>query len=203
MGKMNLLKANWEGKVGQTVGAKWKDKSTIRTYTKPSNPDTEAQREVRTVFGQMTAFVALFSDQIKYLSPLNTRGMSVRNAIIQANKTQIEAGTFDANTLLVSKGGLPNITGATASFATNKVTVSGTKPVATNITSEAQLVAVVVDATGKRGFANASLLGDNPSVDVDTGALSAGTYDVYYYIIDKRGSSKVGSNSGHTTVTVA
>lgn len=203
MGKMNLLKANWEGKVGQTVGAKWKDKSTIRTYTKPSNPDTEAQREVRTVFGQMTAFVALFSDQIKYLSPLNTRGMSVRNAIIKANRDQIEAGTFDAATLLVSKGGLPNISSATAAFSTNKVTVSGTKPVATNITSEAQLVAVVVDAEGKRGFANAALLGDTPSVDVDTGELPAGTYDVYYYIIDKRGSSKVGSNSGHTTVTVA
>ena len=96
MGKMNLLKANWEGKVGQTVGAKWKNKSTIRTYTKPSNPDTAAQQSVRTVFGDMTSFVALFADQIKYLSALDTAGQSVRNAIIQANKDQIEAGLKQA-----------------------------------------------------------------------------------------------------------
>ena len=203
MGKMNLLKANWEGKVGQTVGAKWKDKSTIRTYTKPSNPDTEAQRTVRTAFGDMTAFVALFSDQIKYLSALNTRGMSVRNAIIKANKAQIDTGTFDPATLLVSKGGLPNVTGAAAAYSAGKVTVTGTKPVATNISDQAQFVAVVADKTGKRGFANVADLGDTPSVEVDTGTLEAGEYDVYAYILDKRGSSKVGSNSVHLTVTVA
>ena len=74
MGKMNLLKANWEGKVGQTVGAKWKNKSTIRTYTKPSNPNTSGQQSVRGVFAEMTSFVAMFADQIKYLSALNTAG---------------------------------------------------------------------------------------------------------------------------------
>ena len=203
MGKMNLLKANWEGKVGQTVGAKWKDKSTIRTYTKPSNPDTEAQRTVRTAFGDMTAFVALFSDQIKYLSALNTRGMSVRNAIIKANKAQIDTGTFDPATLLVSKGGLPNVTGAAAAYSAGKVTVTGTKPVATNISDQAQFVAVVADKNDKRGFANVADLGDTPSVEVDTGTLEAGEYDVYAYNKNKRGSSKVGSNSVHLTVTVA
>lgn len=203
MGKMNLLKANWEGKVGQTVGAKWKDKSTIRTYTKPSNPKTEAQMEVRGVFGQMTAFVALFADQIKYLSALNTRGMSVRNAIIQANKDQITAGTFTPATLLVSRGGLPNVTSVTAAYASNKVSVTYTAPVATNITSKAKIVAIAVDATNKRAWASAEVFDSDP-LEIDTGALDSGTeLDVYYYVIDQRGSSKVGSPSAHATVTVA
>ena len=98
---MNLLKANWEGKVGQTVGAKWKNLSTIRTYTKPSNPNTSDQQKVRSVFAQMTTFVALFADQIKYLSALNTAGQSVRNAIIQANKEQIMSGTFAKDTIKI------------------------------------------------------------------------------------------------------
>ena len=55
MGIMNLLKADWKGKVGQTVGAKWKNKSTIRTYSIPADPKTAAQLEVR------DAFMSLFS----------------------------------------------------------------------------------------------------------------------------------------------
>lgn len=40
---MNTLKGNYTGKVGQTVGSKWKNLSTERVFTKPSNPNTEAQ----------------------------------------------------------------------------------------------------------------------------------------------------------------
>ena len=83
MGKMNLLKANYEGKVGQTVGAKWKNVSTLRTYTKPSNPNTDAQQTVRSGFKAINEFVALFADQIRYKSALDTSGMSVRNAIVK------------------------------------------------------------------------------------------------------------------------
>lgn len=202
MGKMNLLKANWTGKVGQTVGAKWKDKSTIRTYTMPSNPNTEAQRTVRTAFGDMTAFVALFSDQIKYKSALNTRGMSVRNAIIKANKEQIETGVFKKDELVVSKGGLPNATGVTATYASGKVTVAFTAPVATNITSEAELVAIAVAPEEKSAWVASAKL-DASTVEITTASLTAGTLDVYWYVLDKRGSSKVGSSSGYASVTVA
>lgn len=203
MGLLNVLKANWVGKVGQTVGAKWKNKSTIRTYTVPSNPDTDAQRTVRNVFGEMTSFVALFSDQIRYLSALNTRGMSVRNAIIKLNKDQVEGGSFDETALQISKGGLPNVTSATPAYADGKVTVSFTAPVATNITAKAKIVAVVVDAANKRAWAKDALLTAS-SVEVPTATLEAGAkLDVYWYVLDYRGSSKVGSGSAYQAVTVA
>ena len=95
MGVMNLLKADWKGKVGQTVGAKWKNLSTIRTYTKPSNPDTAAQQVTRSGFKEVSSFAALFSDQIKQLSALDTRGMSVRNAIISANSEMVKNGALN------------------------------------------------------------------------------------------------------------
>lgn len=200
MGKMNLLKANWEGKVGQTVGAKWKNLSTIRTYTKPSNPKTSEQQKVRGVFAQMTTFVALFADQIKYLSALNTSGQSVRNAIIQANSEQIMSGAFDKATLIISKGGLQKVAGESASQTTGKVTVTWDNPTATNFTANAKLVAVMVQST--------SGLVEVAEADAKAGTLTgnitfaAGSVDIYVYYLDKRGSNKVASISDHLAVTV-
>ena len=201
MGKMNLLKANWEGKVGQTVGAKWKNNSTIRTYTKPSNPNTAAQQGVRSVFAEMTSFVAMFADQIKYLSALNTAGQSVRNAIIQANKSQIMGASFNKQTLLISKGGLQKVAGEAAQANTGKITVTWTKPTATNFTASAKLIAVMVQpATGLVEVAEAAA-----DAETLTGNMTFenGSVDVYVYYLDKRGSNKVASASDYISVSVA
>ena len=200
MGKMNLLKANWEGKVGQTVGAKWKNLSTIRTYTKPSNPNTADQQKVRGVFAEMTSFVALFADQIKYLSALNTSGQSVRNAIIQANKAQIMGGAFNKDTLIISKGGLQKVAGEAANQSAGKVTVTWNAPTATNFTENAKLVAVMVQPE--------SGLVEVAEADAKAGTLTgnitfaSGSVDIYVYYLDKRGSNKVASISDHLSVTV-
>lgn len=204
MGKMNLLKGNWEGKVGQTVGAKWKNKSTIRTYTKPSNPKTAAQMSVRSAFASMTAYVALFADQIKYLSALNTSGQSVRNAIIQANKMQISDGTFNKSTLMVSKGGLQKVTNEQATETTGKITVTWDKPTATNFTKDAKLVAICIQESSglvevleaeAKPVGNATVSGNITFV--------AGNVDIYVYFLDKRGSNKVASLSDYLTVNIA
>lgn len=203
MGKMNLLKGNWEGKVGETVGAKWKNKSTIRTYTKPANPNTAAQQSVRSVFAQMTSFVALFADQIKYLSALNTAGQSVRNAIIQANKMMISGGTFNKANLLISKGGLQKVSGESAEAATKKVKVTWNNPTATNFTESAKLIAVMVQSTSGlvdvvEAPATEGTTGVTSGIDFETGSV-----DVYVYFLDKRGSNKVASISDYLTVSIA
>lgn len=203
MGKMNLLKGNWEGKVGETVGAKWKNKSTIRTYTKPANPNTAAQQSVRSVFAQMTSFVAMFADQIKYLSALNTAGQSVRNAIIQINKSMIADGTFNKANLLISKGGLQKVAGENAEAATKKVKVTWNNPTATNFTADAKLIAVMVQA--ESGLVDVV---EAPATEGTTGVTSGidfetGSVDVYVYFLDKRGSNKVASLSDYLSVEIA
>ena len=203
MGKMNLLKGNWEGKVGETVGAKWKNKSTIRTYTKPANPNTAAQQSVRSVFAQMTSFVAMFADQIKYLSALNTAGQSVRNAIIQINKSMIADGTFNKANLLISKGGLQKVAGENAEAATKKVKVTWNNPTATNFTADAKLIAVMIQA--ESGLVDVV---EAPATEGTTGVTSGidfetGSVDVYVYFLDKRGSNKVASISDYLTVSIA
>lgn len=200
MGKMNLLKANWYGKVGQTVGAKWKNKSTIRTYTKPANPDTAGQQLVRGGFAAITSFVALFADGIRYKSALDTAGQSVRNAIIKLNKEMVAAGTLTKADLLISKGGLQKPTVSAASLVSDKVSVTFAAPTATNFTNKAKLIVVAVDSVD--GVVD--VFEADPDAGTAAGTVSfsgSNDVDVYAYWLDYRGSNKVASASVYKAIT--
>lgn len=204
MGKLNILKAAYYGKVGETVGAKWKDKNTVRVLTIPSNPNTQAQQTVRTGFSQISKFVALFADQIKTVSALNTRGMSVRNAIIKENKEMVAAGILEADNLVISKGGLPTPggTAATGAQATGEITVPLVAITGTNVTAKAKIVIVVVSQSASQAWVKVV---DNATASetVATGVTGTKPIDVYIYAIDYRGSAKVGSLSRYQQVTPA
>ena len=194
MGKLNLLKANYIGKVGQTVGAKWKNLSTIRTFSKPANPNTDAQQSVRTAFKEITSFVALFADLIKYKTALDTSGMSVRNAIIKLNKDMIASGTVTLDDLIVSKGGLQKPMGATLTNAAGSPKFVWTAPTATNFTPNAKAVAIFVDAKDQVVDVVEADVADLEAESL----ISFGTTNEiqgYLYFIDKRGSNKVASLS--------
>lgn len=202
MGELNLLKGAYTGKVGKTVGAKWKNLSTVRTFTKPANPKTEAQVSVRNAFKEINSFVARFSDAIKYLSAWNTAGMSVRNAIVKANKAMIDTGTFDKDTLQISKGGLAKPTelkGTWDSSAGGTISYTWTKPIASNISADAKMVIVAVDEVNDLF----EVVEAKASVASATGTVSfpaTAELSVYGYILDKHGSVKVASNSVKATL---
>jgi hypothetical protein len=201
MGIMNLLKANWTGKVGATVGAKWKDLSTIRAYTKPAYSDTPAQQQVRAGFGEISKFVSLFADQIKTVSALDTKGMSVRNAILKLNKEQIPTGTFTPTTLQVSRGGLPQPTAitVTAPAGLTSIVANWTPAVGATISAKAKVVVVCVDETNS--FAIAGYAANTAGTLTITVAVPpSATLHSYVYLVDYRGSSRVGSISSYRAV---
>lgn len=201
MGLINLLKANYTGKVGQTVGAKWKDKSTVRTFSKPANPRTDAQVSVRSGFSALTSFTALFADQIKYLSALNTSGMSVRNAIIKLNKGMIPQNSFDKATLLISNGGLQVPANVVAVEETGKIKITWDAPTATNFSANAKLIVVAIQESS--GIVEVLEAPYNGATQTGLATFATGDVDVYAYYIDKRGSNKVGSKSVYKKVTIA
>lgn len=201
MGLLNLLKANYTGKVGQTVGAKWKDKSTVRTYSIPSNPRTDAQVSVRGGFSSITKFTALFADQIKYLSALNTSGMSVRNAIIKLNKGMIPQNNFDKASMLISNGGLQIPSNVVAVGEAGKIKITWDEPTATNFSANAKLIVVAVQETS--GIVEVFEAPYNGATQTGLATFQTGSVDVYAYYIDKRGSNKVGSKSVYKAVTIA
>lgn len=201
MGKMNTLKGNYIGKVGQTVGAKWKNLSTERVFTKPANPNTQAQQTVRSGFKAINAFVALFADQIRYKSALDTSGMSVRNAIVKLNKEMVAGNSFDKANLIISKGGLQKVAGEAATATAGKVKVTWDAPTATNFTENAKLVAVMVqEDSGMVEVVEATA--DARTLE-STLTFLAGDVDIYVYFLDKRGSNKIASLSDYLTVTIA
>lgn len=202
MGKLNILKAMWVGKVGQTVGAKWKGIATLRTYAVPSNPDTANQQRVRGGFKGVSSFVARFSDQLRYLSALQTRNMSVRNAIIKLNKDMVDAGSLTKADLLISKGGLQKPAGFTATASATAVTVTWTAPTATNFTADAIAVIVVVEETNDIAVVATEKVSELTKA-VNVALPSGTTADVYMYFVDYRGTNKVGSDSVYASAAVA
>lgn len=203
MGELNLLKGAYTGKVGKTVGAKWKNISTVRTFTKPANPKTEAQVSVRSAFKDINSFVARFADAIKYLSAWNTAGMSVRNAIVKANKAMIDTGTFDKETLQISKGGLAkptNLAGTWSSASGGTISYTWAKPIASNISADAKMIIVAVDVINDLF----EVVEAKASAETAAGTVnfpSTAELSVYGYILDKHGSVKVASNSVKVTLS--
>lgn len=204
MGIVNLIKGKWDGKVGQLVGSKWKDKATLRSYAIPSNPNTQSQQTTRKGFGDVSKFVALFSDQLKALSALNTRSMTVRNAILSLNKDMVAAGTLNAANLKISRGGLPavNTFAGTASVGENKFTASWAGVTGSTITAKAVVVVVVVDKAANAAYVG-SALNTAGNLEIQGTFNAANNLDCYAYLLDFRGSAKVGSVSVYKQVTPA
>lgn len=51
MAIQNFISGGYYGKLGQTIGQRWKNIRTVRAYTKPANPRTEKQQANRKAFG--------------------------------------------------------------------------------------------------------------------------------------------------------
>jgi hypothetical protein len=195
MGTMNLLKANWYGKVGETVGAKWKDKSVIRTYAKPAYSDTPAQHVIRTGFGQMTKFLSLFTAQLKGLSALDIRGQSIRNALIQLNKEQVTAGALEPSTLRLSRGGLPlSPVSWTRASQASKVSASWQVNQSPQISVKAKVVIIWVRKDQELALTSTALYSAGSGAIEDCAGAGTGDH-CYAYLLDYRGSSKVASVS--------
>lgn len=69
MGKQNFIQGGFKGKVGNVIGAGWKDMLTIRAYTKPANPKTERQKTVRNAFA-LKVKASQLANQCNYGSSL-------------------------------------------------------------------------------------------------------------------------------------
>lgn len=59
MAKQNFISGGYYGKLGDTVGQRWKNKRTIRTYVIPRNPRTEVQQANRARFANLVPFAQL------------------------------------------------------------------------------------------------------------------------------------------------
>lgn len=83
MGFINLLKNGYRGKLGETVGQKWKDQLTVRTYQGTNNSKSPAQLDQRahykTLIQEAAGHYPLFCTTEKY----QVKGMNKFNLFTQ------------------------------------------------------------------------------------------------------------------------
>jgi hypothetical protein len=109
MATLNFVKGSIKGRVGQFVGSSWKGIDYIKTYTPPSNPRTEGQVTIRTIF-QHCAHIgkAINKGVLKpYTFPEPVK-MTAYNKMIQINKDLFDDLAWDQTKLKIFDGPLFN-----------------------------------------------------------------------------------------------
>lgn len=80
MAFINLLHNGYQGKLGETVGQKWKNQRTVRTYNEHNNSKSEAQLEQRDNYRQIIKDASLAYPYNMGFDYVRTKGMNKFNA---------------------------------------------------------------------------------------------------------------------------
>jgi hypothetical protein len=112
------------GKTAGVVGGKWKDKSYIREYVIPTNPNTVPQQTQRNLFTNCVAFAKPLVGQVfnQYTDKFQ-KAMSGFNAFISANVSYFGA-IYNYASMKITEGKLWNTPILTAAYASPNVTLT-------------------------------------------------------------------------------
>jgi hypothetical protein len=86
MPKINWIKGELRGKLGEIVGSSWKGKGYIKTYTKPGNPNTPAQQNTRSVFQNLAHIGKVIYKSLGLYTRPVPHGMTAYNNLLKLNK---------------------------------------------------------------------------------------------------------------------
>jgi hypothetical protein len=106
----NGILGGGRNKVGPVIMSKWKGINYIRSYAKPSNPNTPAQQNVRTKFAQLVDYARqILSTILKpYWDPFYSN-QSGFNAWISSNYQYLDNDLLLTDSSILSKGSLTNV----------------------------------------------------------------------------------------------
>lgn len=79
MGFINLLKNGYTGKVGETVGQKWKNTLTLRTYNEHNNSKSEAQLNQRDIYKENISQSSIAYSTLVGVNKSVAKGMNLFN----------------------------------------------------------------------------------------------------------------------------
>lgn len=194
MGIMNYSKGGYTGSVGVHTGRNWKGISVLATKAAPSYQRTPAQAAIRTGFGRFNHFVSLFAPEIKYLTSLDVSKKSVRNAITSANRENLAVDDYPYENLIINTGGRQKPISFAATSAAGIITATWSKPTSTVYSDKVKMIVLCVDEDS----AMTEVAEVDPQNETWTGTINFGTdTDIYVYgwLLDRVGSSRVGSQS--------
>lgn len=138
------------GRFGGTVHSNWKGVQVVRRFAKPSNPDSQDQQVVRTIFRNLTRLYAVAPTYTKgsWASWVVGKPMIARNKLIGVNVPLLQPVT-DWSGFQPTPGdssALPP-TGFTPTGGVEQITTSVLAPTAPTGWSISQAVACAINAT--------------------------------------------------------
>lgn len=97
MAIQNFLSGGYYGKLGATVGQRWKNKRTIRTYVIPKNPRTPTQQANRGKFADAVTFAQMGLQMNYYCTLFEDPNFTKWNYRMKTARELKNAGLFDLN----------------------------------------------------------------------------------------------------------
>jgi len=179
-----------KGKIGNVVGAQWKQSPYFRSYSVPANPNTTAQQAQRAkmAFLVWNARLILGSVINSYITPFQ-KAMSGYNRFVQMNiKNLSNPPTHDE--LLLSEGQLEpttSITTATYATATGDFQISWNNSVLANGDAADSAVAVIIDTVNRRAWVFDAEATRNDGDLIDSIASGLTLADLAVYVFFHRG----------------
>lgn len=118
MAFINLLHNGYQGKLGETVGQKWKNQRTVRTYNPHNNSKSEAQLQQRTKYKEnletaTTFYPSAFNLIVPKKKPMNrfnfyTSIIPVLAENLQKGSMQFPLGDYKTKNILSTWAGTKN-----------------------------------------------------------------------------------------------
>ena len=114
MAKFNTLAGGYYGKLGATVGQRWKNIRTVRAYVIPHNPQTEVQQKNRQRFSDCVFYAQLAGQMNAKVTAFDTTSKTLWNARMSTARALQDLGysEMDRLPLYPTTFSVPNIISA-------------------------------------------------------------------------------------------
>jgi hypothetical protein len=99
MAIQNFLSGGYYGKLGDTVGQRWHNKRTIRSYVVPKNPQTDKQQANRALFATANRLATEAYNVNKGSELWDTTDKSQFSQMVSTAKLRLQAGMSEADAL--------------------------------------------------------------------------------------------------------
>jgi hypothetical protein len=107
MSRINWIKGELKGKLGEIVGSSWRGISYTKVYTKPTEPHTQGQQEIRGIFGHVGHLAHLVYRDVldPYMYPIPHKSTKY-NEMMRINKDMYDDKLYDPSKIKIMQGSL-------------------------------------------------------------------------------------------------
>jgi hypothetical protein len=207
--RINFIKGELKGKLGEIVGSSWKGKYYTKAYAKPENPNTPAQIEIRALFQNIAHIGSGIRTPLELYTRPKPHRMTAYNHLLQLNKPmfQKKGKKWNPLELIIMDGELTSTPITTAVFNSTAMTAVVTWDGTTGDKNDKAFV-VVYDDESKRTVHAVEVGRSDGTITIDASKFAnVSSYEkiyaylAFYHIADDGSSANSGTTALQATKT--